>query len=72
MKAMPVASDVADGVKQKLGSLTGVQNLTVTSKRSVITVTAKIAPASLAAVRDVIDGYKDSGFTVALDRRTNA
>lgn len=72
MKATPVASDVADGVKQKLARLAGVQNLEVTSKRSIITVTAKIAPNGLAAVKEVIEGYKDSGFSVVLDRRLNA
>lgn len=72
MKPTPVASDVADGVKQKLGRLPGVQNLEVTSKRSIITVTARVAPHGLDAVREVIEGYKDSGFSVVLDRRLNA
>jgi multidrug efflux pump subunit AcrB len=72
MKPTPVASDVADGVKQKLGRLNGVRDLNVTSKRGIITVTAKIAPNGLKAVKEIIEGYKDSGFSVVLDRRASA
>jgi hypothetical protein len=72
MKALPVASDVAAGIQQKLGDLATVSNLSVTAKNGVITVTAKVGPAELPALRGVIDGYKDSGFPVVLDRRIGA
>jgi hypothetical protein len=60
----PVASDVAMGIRQKLA---GVRNLSVTTGNGIITVTAPGCDKD--RVQAVIDGYKDSGFSITLDRR---
>jgi len=62
----PVVTDVAAGIKQKLEAM-AVRDLSVTTSRGVITVTAP--GCNKTDVQSVIDGYKDSGFSVVLDRR---
>jgi hypothetical protein len=73
MKLAPIriASDVAVGLRQSLARTAGVSDLTVTVEGSTITAKARVNTSSLPDVQGVIDDYKDSGFTIVLDRRVS-
>jgi hypothetical protein len=73
MNATPrTASDVADGIWQRLGVLPGVSGLTVTAKGTIVTVKATVSPGQLREAQAIIDGYKDSGCGIVFDHRANA
>lgn len=73
MKVAPVASDVADGIRQ---NLSGIQGLTLRDVQvSGSTITAIVPGASgllKQRVQSVLDGYRDSGFTIGFDTRAGA
>lgn len=63
------ASDVAIGIRQSLESIGGVSRLSVTTSGNVITVKARIDPERAPAVQEVLDGYRECGILITLDRR---
>jgi hypothetical protein len=73
MKPAPIRipSDVAVGLKGSLAKLAGLSNLEVAASGSTINVKARISEGSLSGVQDVINDYKDSGFSIVLDRRVS-